>query len=69
MSEKKESSVSSPSLAGEETLPNQLPQEVEYHDTDVFGHEEDHEVRTDSKPCVDLWLFLKWLLPGIETFH
>ncbi len=44
MSEKQELSVSSPSLAGEEVLHEGSPQEVTYHDTDVFGHEEDHDV-------------------------
>lgn len=39
MSDKKESSVSSPSLADEV-----FPREAAYHDTDVFGHEEDHDV-------------------------
>ena len=33
----------SPSLDGEQTLREPLA-EVVYHDTDVFGHEEDHEV-------------------------
>ena len=45
MSEKKEGAGSSPSLAGEETLyDDAFPREATYHDTDVFGHEENHDV-------------------------
>lgn len=36
--------LSDPSLEGQETLHEPLA-EVTYHDTDVFGHEEEHEVR------------------------
>lgn len=43
MSEKKELSVSSPSIAGED-FHDGFPREVVYHDTDVFGHEENHDV-------------------------
>lgn len=44
--EKKAVESHSPSLRGEETFGDgEFPQEAVYHDTDVFGHEEDHEVR------------------------
>lgn len=42
MAEKYEQS--SPSLEGEEILAGPR-REGRYHDTDVFGHEEDHDVR------------------------
>ena len=45
MSGQKELSGSSPSLAAEERLDEGFPHEALYHDTDVFGHEEDHDVR------------------------
>ena len=45
MLDRKEASVSSPSLVGEESLQDGIPREAIYHETDVFGHEEDHDVR------------------------
>lgn len=36
--------VSETSLEGQETLHEPLGEAI-YHDTDVFGHEEDHDVR------------------------
>ena len=45
MSGQKEFSGSSLSLAAEDTLGEGFPREAVYHDTDVFGHEEDHDVR------------------------
>ena len=54
MAEKYEQS--SPSLEGEEILAGPRG-EGRYHDTDVFGHEEDHDVRCSpsllaSKHCI-----------------
>lgn len=54
MAEKYEQS--SPSLEGEEILGGPRG-EGRYHDTDVFGHEEDHDVRCSlsllaSKHCI-----------------
>lgn len=39
--------MSSPSLAGED-LHDGFAREAVYHDTDVFGHEEDHDVRNPA---------------------
>lgn len=43
MSEKHGASPSSPSLAGDD-LQGGFSREAVYHDTDVFGNEEDHDV-------------------------
>ncbi|KAL6713506.1 hypothetical protein ACLMJK_008971 [Lecanora helva] len=44
MSEKKELSASSPSLVGDESQHEGFPREAAYNETDVFGHEEDHDI-------------------------
>jgi len=53
--------VSSPSLAGED-LHEGFPREAAYHDTDVFGHEEDHDVRSQPPPeiCFVETIVLSW---------
>ena len=45
MLDNKEAFVTSPSHEGEESLRHGTLREAVYHETDVFGHEENHDVR------------------------
>lgn len=49
--------LSDPSLEGQETLHEPLA-EATYHDTDVFGHEEDHDVCDCSRKMRSNFLFV-----------
>ena len=61
LDEKEVSAVSSPSLEGGSS-PQELPAERTYHETDVFGREEDHEVRCFASSAVLLYLILSPLI-------